>query len=262
MPVRGPRIILPAGVVKPLRKRLNSLELMQDEDIAILDRLHSRTAEYQAGRIIQREKGRIEMTRIIVSGWAIRFRTTPDGNRQIVNFLLPGDSIGRYGALFPRSDSGVETITDATLAEFASAELMDVFRESARLGASLCWIGGQDERFLEQQILRIGALDATARIAHLLVELQLRLLRAGTPPADALSMPLSQKLISEALGISHVHANRCCRKLEKDGLIETSPGSLTLLDPGELKKLCGYDDDFGMAQIPDASVRRLTTPAN
>ena len=250
------------GEVKALHERFNNLKLMQDEDIAILDRLHRRTADYPAGCIVQREKGRIELTRIIVSGWAVRFRTTPDGHRQIVNFLLPGDSIGLYGALFPTSDSGVETITDATLAEFASAELMDVFRESARLGAALCWIGGQDERFLEQQIVRIGALHATARIAHLLVELQLRLLRAGTPPADALSMPITQKLIAEALGISHVHANRCCRKLEKKRLIETAPGSLTLLDPGELKKLCGYDDDFGMAQIPDASVRRLTTPAN
>jgi len=76
-----------------------------------------------------------------------------------------------------------------------------------------------------------------------------------------LSMPITQKLIAEALGISHVHANRCCRKLEKKGLIEAAPGSLTLLDPGELKKLCGYDDDFGLAQISATVVRRLTRPA-
>lgn len=247
--------------MNPLHQRLDSLQLIQDEDIEILERLHRKTSDYPAGCIVQREKGAIERTRIIVSGWAIRFHTTADGHRQIVNFLLPGDSIGLYGALFPQSDSGVETVTDATLAEFASAELMDAFRESARLGAALCWIGGQDERFLEQQIVRIGALHATARIAHLLVELQLRLLRSGTPPADALSMPLNQKLIAEALGISHVHANRCCRNLEKKGLIETAPGSLTLLDPAELKKLCGYDD-WELAKIPDASIRRLTRSDN
>ena len=247
--------------MKALHERLKNLKLMQDEDIAILDRLHRKTVDYPAGCIVQREKGRIELTRIIVSGWAVRFFSIPDGHRQIVNFLLPGDSIGLYGALFPASDSGVETITEATLAEFASAELMDVFGESARLGAALCWIGGQDERFLEQQIVRIGALNATTRIAHLLVELQLRLLRGGTPPADASCMPITQKLIGEALGVSHVHANRCCRTLQNKGLIETAPGSLTLLDPGELKKLCGYDDDIGLTQIPDALARRLTRPA-
>lgn len=242
----------------PFHKRLDSLNLMAKGDSDILDRLHRNTAGYPAGCIVQREKGPIDLTRIIVSGWAIRFRTAPEGYRQIVNFLLPGDSIGLYGALFPNSDSGVEIITDATLAEFASAELMDVFRESARLGAALCWIGGQDERFLEQQIVRIGALHATARIAHLLVELQLRLLRAGTAPGDALAMPLTQKLIAEALGISHVHANRCCRKLEKQGLIETSPGSLLLLEPGEMRTMCGYDGDLALPEIPDASIRRLT----
>ena len=235
--------------MKPFRERLNILELMQDNDLAILDRLHRQTVDYPSGCVVQREKGPIEMSRIIVSGWAVRFRSRPDGYRQIVNFLLPGDSIGLYGALFSHSDSGVETITDATLAEFASVELMDVFRESARLGAALCWIGGQDERFLEQQILRIGALHATAQIAHLLVELQLRLMRAGTPPAEASSMPITQKLIAEALGISHVHTNRCCRNLERKGWIETAPGSLTLLDPYELKKLCNYDVDCGLASM-------------
>ena len=244
--------------MRPLQARLKSIGIMLDEDIAILDRLQRRTRDYPAGCIVQREKGRMEATRIVVTGWAIRFRTTPDGHRQIVNFLLPGDSIGLYGALFEQSDSGVELITDATLAEFPCAELMDLFRESARLGAALCWIGGQDERFLEQQILRIGALNATSRIAHLLVELQQRMLAAGAAPADAMTMPITQKLIAEALGISHVHANRCCRKLEKRGLIETGQQGLTLLEPTELKSICGYQSSAGPAtDLPEASLRRL-----
>lgn len=245
-----------------LQVRLGNIGIMHDEDVAILERLQRRTRDYPAGCIVQREKGRIEFTRIILTGWAIRFRSTPDGHRQIVNFLLPGDSIGLYGALIETSDSGVELITEATLAEFPCADLMDLFRESARLGAALCWIGGQDERFLEQQIVRIGALNATTRIAHLLVELQLRMLAGGATPADAMTMPITQKLIAEALGISHVHANRCCRKLEKRGLIETGHHGLTLLDPAELKKICGYDGTLGPPNhLPYASLRRLEKPS-
>jgi CRP-like cAMP-binding protein len=242
----------------PLQARLATLRIMQKEEIAILGRLQSRISEYPAGCIVQHERGQIETTRIIISGWAIRYCTTFGGDRQIVNFLLPGDTIGLYGALFDRSESGVELITDAVLAEFPCAELMDTFRESARLGAALCWLGGQDERFLEQQILRIGALNSTERIAHLLVELQQRLLTSGARPADATAMPITQKLIAEALGISHVHANRCCRRLEKSGLIETGQDGLTLLDPAGLKSICGIDgDESHPAGIPDAAVRRL-----
>lgn len=242
----------------PLQARLDALGILQREEIAILQRLHRRVREYPAGCIVQRERGPIEMTRFLVSGWAIRYRTTRDGERQIVNFLLPGDSIGLYGALFDRSYVGVELITVSKLAELPCTELMDAFRQSARLGAALCWIGGQDERFLEQQIVRIGALNTTERIAHLLVELQQRLLTAGTRPADATTMPISQKLLAEALGVSHVHANRCCRRLEKKGLIETDSEGLVLLDPLGLKQLCGLEEESGHTLgLPEASVKRL-----
>jgi DNA-binding transcriptional MocR family regulator len=91
-----------------------------------------------------------------------------------------------------------------------------------------------------------------------LVELQQRMLAAGATPADAMTMPLTQKLIAEALGISHVHANRCCRKLEKRGLIETGHQCLTVLEPAKLKAMCHYEEGTGAAtHLPEASLRRL-----
>ena len=244
--------------MNPLQARLTARGILEHADFAILDRLHRRTSEYPPGCIVQHEKGRVETTRFIVSGWAMRYRTTREGDRQIVNFVLPGDSIGLYGALFARSISGVEMITEGMLAEFPYQELPDMFRQSARLGAALCWLGGQDERFLEQQILRIGALNATERIAHLLVELQQRILTAGSSPADAMTMPISQKLIAQALGISHVHANRCCRRLERQRLLETSADGLTLLEPRGLRQICGFDESVYRAT--DIPLRRSRKP--
>lgn len=238
--------------------RLSNLRLLIDDDAEILDRLVERTSDREAGEIVQPERAPIEATRILLSGWAIRYKTTRGGTRQIVNFLLPGDTIGLYGALFPTSDSGVELITDCLVAEFAPDELLSVFEQSPRLGAALCWIGGQDERFLGQQIFRIGAMNATERIAHLLVELQRRMLNAGTSPADATTLPLTQKLVAEALGLSAVHVNRCCRDLESRSLLETGAGALTLLDPEGLKRVCDYDTRFVCAEpIPEGVVKRL-----
>mgnify|MGYP001058387719 CR=1 FL=1 len=242
--------------MRALSQKLSSLELMTEGDDTILESLHSRTVNYPAGAMVQREKGPTKLTRFVISGWALRFCTSPDGARQIVNFLLPGDSIGLYGALFSRSTSGVQAMTDMTLAEIPSIEMTDVFLKSARLGAALCWMAGQDERFLEQHIFRIGSLHARPRLAHLLVELQTRLLRAGTPPAQASTLPITQRLIAEALGISHVHANRCCRDLVKMGLIETSMGSTTLLESEKLKTLGAYDELYN-ARIPPPVIQRL-----
>jgi len=243
--------------LRALHERLHFLNLMEDEDFDILDDLHAKTAVYSAGTIIQRENGPIELTRFIVSGWAIKFQTSPAGRRQILSFLIPGDSIGLYGALFQNSESGLEVIAEIMVAEIPSVELMSIFKRSPRLGAALCWIGGQDERFLHHQILRLGALRATPRLAHILIELHLRLLRVGIPPAEASIIPINQKLIGEALGITHVHANRCCRELVKMGLIETTSRRVKLLDPSELKRLCVYEENWGGAQLPPSSRRWL-----
>jgi CRP-like cAMP-binding protein len=238
--------------------RLRNLDLLTSGDAEVLDRLLETVSGRVAGEIVQAERAPVDTTRFLLSGWAVRFQTTADGSRQVLNFLLPGDTVGLYGALFETADSGVELITDCRMAEFPSDRLMQIFSESPRLGAALCWIGGQDERFLEQQILRIGVMNATARIAHLLVELQRRLLNAGIPPAEAMTMPLTQKLLADALGLSAVHVNRCCRKLEQRGLLETGPGALTLLEPEGLKSLCEYDAHFTREQaIPARAAQRL-----
>ena len=39
----------------------------------------------------------------LYSGWAFRFKTLPDGRRQILNFLLPGDLVSTALLFEPRS---------------------------------------------------------------------------------------------------------------------------------------------------------------
>lgn len=225
----------------PLQSRLSTLRLLDEGDEAVIERLLGTVREYTAGDEVQSERAPADTSRIVLSGWAMRFQTTLDGDRQVINFVLPGDTISMYGALCETSDCGVRLITDCRMAEFPSHELLNLFSESPRLAAALCWIGGQDERHLEQQILRLGLMNATTRIAHLLVELQRRMLTAGFAPADATAMPLTQKLIAEALGLSPVHVNRCCRQLVKQGLVETGTQGITIIDPQGLKRACDYD---------------------
>lgn len=241
-----------------LHHRLENLRILDRDAGDVLTRLLARVVERPAGTLLYTEGCPVESTRILLQGWAIRYRTTADGERQVLNFLLPGDSIGLYGALFERSSAGVELVTDARLAEFPCTRLMDVFRESARLGAALCWIGGMDERFLEQQIFRLGALNATERIAHLVLELQRRWMNAGASAAEATTLPLSQRLIGEALSITHVHVSRCCRRLSRRGLLETASDGITLLDPSALASMCGFDlKTPTIERLPKKAVSRL-----
>ncbi|MDT8450933.1 MAG: Crp/Fnr family transcriptional regulator [Wenzhouxiangellaceae bacterium] len=245
---------------KPLQTRLRNLSLLKPADEVRLEGLLSTIVVYEAGTTMQPEQSRYEATRILLEGWAFRFRTLDDGSRQIVNFLLPGDTVGLYGALFPTCVSGVELISDVRVAELPCESLFDVFAASSRLGAALCWIAGQDERFLEQQIVRIGRLNAQLRIAHLLLELFHRAVMSGASPLDAATIPIGQTLIAEALGLSHVHVNRSLRALREKELIEVRPQRIRLLQPDVLKNFSRYDfSAIDPKTIPDRFRQRLNS---
>jgi CRP-like cAMP-binding protein len=51
----------------------------------------------------------------LYSDWAFRFKTLPDGRRQILNFLLPGDLLGLQSAMFDAALHGIEALTDVQL---------------------------------------------------------------------------------------------------------------------------------------------------
>lgn len=97
---------------------------------------------------------------------------------------------------------------------------------------------------LEHQILRIGRMNALQRIAHLLLELHHRLRVCGQSEERARVLPVTQHHIADALGMTHVHANRSYRKLRDVGLLRAEHGTVFLHDPRALYRFCDFDDDY------------------
>ena len=85
---------------------------------------------------------------------------------------------------------------------------------------------------------------AASRLAHTVVELRRRLAVTGREAGDTFEMPLTQEQISEALGITPVHANRIIRQLRDDGIVDISRGRVTVLDEAKLADLAQFDDRY------------------
>ena len=51
----------------------------------------------------------------LFSGWAFRYQLLPDGRRQILNFLLPGDLVGLQASLLSAAQHGIEALTEVEL---------------------------------------------------------------------------------------------------------------------------------------------------
>lgn len=227
-----------------VHRELMRLNFLHDEDFEVLDGLLARRRRLEPGRRLITEGDTEDHTTAVLDGWAFRFKDFADGRRQVINFLLPGDLYGLYGLMIEEARCSVETLTAVEVASFPSHELVAVFEGCPRLALALTWLAGQDERLLEEQVTRVGCRGATERLAHLFIELYRRLLRAGVDEDAARRLPLTQVMLGEALGMSHVHANRCFRELVRAGVAETRDGHVWLLDPGYLADRAGFDPGY------------------
>ncbi len=91
---------------------------------------------------------------ILREGWAFRFTVLPNGRRQILEFLLPGDPILLPLLFVSRLPYTVHALTDAKLCTFALKEITDqaqVSREATRRIEIVCAAGlvGGEARLAE-----------------------------------------------------------------------------------------------------------------
>ncbi|MGC8064246.1 Crp/Fnr family transcriptional regulator, partial [Salmonella enterica] len=75
-------------------------------------------------------------------------------------------------------------------------------------------------------IVSIGARSAVVRLAHLFCEMYVRLERIGMTNGFTFALPLTQVDLSDATGLTAVHANRMLRQLREQGLVSFRQGTV------------------------------------
>lgn len=175
--------------------------------------------------------------RILVSGWACRYRVTPSGERQIMCLLLPGDFIAP--PLEPRLPSacGVAALTE--LETISAKSLVDAVKAESgypTLARAVLYAAHLQDVLLCEQIIRLTRQSADQRFIHLMIELRSRLSRPGLTRENDFSLPLTQETLANVLGLSAVHLNRTLQQLRKAGTLKLARGVVTLLQPDLLQK--------------------------
>ena len=181
---------------------------------------------------------------VIEDGWAMRHRMLPDGRRQIVNFMLPGDCFDLQALVHAKADHFVTAITNVRLRTVQSSRFLAAVRSHPNLASAFWWAAVQEESILREQIVRIGRRSARERIAHLILELHRRLLQAGGQAGDTMVLPLTREIMADALGLSPVHVSRSLSSLKARKLIETNGRTLRISDPNGLAKLAQFNESY------------------
>jgi CRP/FNR family transcriptional regulator, anaerobic regulatory protein len=71
-----------------------------------------------------------------LSGWGLRYKLLPEGQRQVINFVMPGDLVGLQAGLLGEMQHCVESVTHMKLCVFPRAELMGLFRTMPERGST------------------------------------------------------------------------------------------------------------------------------
>src|SRR6202020_3316924 len=101
----------------------------------------------------------------LYSGWAFRFKMLPDGRRQILNFLLPGDLIGLQAAMFDAALHGIEALTEVQLCVLPRRKVWALFGQMPNLAFDVAWLGSREESITDENLTSVGRRSASERLA-------------------------------------------------------------------------------------------------
>jgi CRP-like cAMP-binding protein len=179
----------------------------------------------------------------VMEGWGFRYKLLPDGRRQILNYILPGDLIGLQGTLMDEMQHSVEALSPMLLCVFERDQLPDLYRNYPNLAYDITWLAAREEQMLDENLLSVGRRTAVERAAYLIAFLHYRALAVGLDKKGSALLPMTQQHMADTLGLSIVHTNRTIRKLMNARLILWRDGGCEILDAKKLAEIAGWNPD-------------------
>ena len=234
--------VKPAG--NPLARKLSHFAPLSEADHAVLNALTDHEERFQADTEIIAEGVKPRSVFLLKEGLAIRYRAMPNGGRQIMTFLIPGDLCDVHVFLLRAMDHSISTITPVRIAPISRESIMDLFARRPRISAALWWSSLQEEAMLRERIVSLGRRDARGRIAYLLCELLWRHAAVGLTNGDKFQLPLTQTELGDTLGLTPVHVNRILKEFRERRLIAMDNKMLDLIDVRGLQEIAAFNEDY------------------
>lgn len=214
------------------------------EDERVTQRFKSGEMEVEPGTQLFVEGSQAAQVYTVLSGMGLRYKTLPDGRRQVVNFVMPGDFIGLQAGVMGEMHHAVESTTSMTLCVFNRHDLWTLFQSNPERAFDLTFLAAVEEHLLGEALSRLGQHPARVRVAWALYRIHARADASDLCAADgSCGLPYRQQDLADALGLSLVHTNKTLAALREEGLASWANGRLHVPQPEKLAEI-GMVDQF------------------
>ena len=187
----------------------------------------------------------------VKDGYGVRYKLLRNGKRQILNVIMPGDVVGLPGSFHERAIYAVSTITDLRMNVCTLESYVDLCYRHPQFGLALTWIAVQEATTYAEHVIDVGRRTPIERLSHFLLELHARLKAVGRADEDRFTLPFSQEVIADVLGLSVPHLNRMMQQLRAEKLIADQERQVEFIDAEAMQTLAHYQP-LELAQIPRA----------
>jgi CRP-like cAMP-binding protein len=234
--------------------RVQSHVTLRHEEKLELESAAAPPRRYLTGERLMKAGAPVEYIFLILDGFACRSRLLPDGRRQIVALMLPGDLCDPRTFVLPRMDHTICALSPVEAIQFSAGAIRHLERFPG-LSSAIEWNAVVQQSIAREWLVNVGHRTAFERVGHLLCEIFERLEVVGLTHDNSCSMPLSQSELADILALSTVHVNRTLMDLRRSGLVTLRSHQLTLHDPPALRAAVGFESDYLTLQPPSVPGR-------
>ena len=188
----------------------------------------------------------------VKDGYAVRYKLLRNGKRQILNVVLPGDIVGLPGSFFERALYSVTAISDFTMNVCPIESYVQLCYQRPQFGLALTWFAVQEASTYAEHVIDVGRRTPIERLSHFLLELHARLKAVGRADETKFSLPFSQEVMADVLGLSVPHLNRMMQQLRAEKLIADRDRQVEFKDAEAMQTLAHYQP-LALTQIPPAA---------
>ena len=218
---------------------------LSDDDLEAMRHLNVIHRFVGRGRALIHEGEPVTHVRVLCKGWAMRSCSLQRGRRQILDFALPGDLIGLHVDGAGASICDIEAVTACEVGEIALPALERVAYHNRGVAAGLNTYLARQLTQANDQILRLGRMNAYERVGSFLMDIYMRQ-RSLVLMQGSVDFPITQTVVADMLGLSVVHVNRQVMRLRREGLVTLDRKQLVIHDEQRLGEVaCFQDRRFG-----------------
>jgi CRP-like cAMP-binding protein len=226
-----------------LTRKLEAFAPLSEADRHLLDAVIREARDVGSREDLIREGDAPGDVRLILAGFACRYKRLADGRRQIMAYLVPGDFCDLHVFILKAMDHTIATLSPCRVVDIPRERILEMTERPA-LARALWWAALVDEATLREWLVNIGARSAEQRVAHLLCELLLRLRVVGLADGAEYELPVTQQELGDTTGLTNVHVNRVLQRLRGDGLITLTGKHLVILDVERLNAFSGFTPNY------------------